>query len=62
MKQIKDIGDHDKSNVIKSQSIKQDNRNKRQIHIVKKASKLFIKKGYAKTTMRDISKSTDINL
>ena len=62
MKQIKDIGDHDKSNVIKSRSIKQDNLNKRQIHIVKKASKLFIKKGYAKTTMRDISKATDINL
>ena len=62
MKQIKDIGDHDKSNVIKSRSIKQENLNKRQIHIVKKASRLFIKKGYAKTTMRDISKATDINL
>jgi len=30
--------------------------------IVKKASKLFIKKGYAQTSMRDISKATGINL
>ncbi|HBJ74546.1 MAG TPA: hypothetical protein DDY86_03285, partial [Syntrophaceae bacterium] len=30
--------------------------------IVKKASKLFIKKGYSQTTMRDISKATGINL
>ncbi len=35
---------------------------KRQALIVKKASKLFIKKGYAKTSMRDISKATGINL
>ncbi|MBP7341598.1 MAG: TetR/AcrR family transcriptional regulator [Smithellaceae bacterium] len=36
--------------------------NKRQSQIVKKASRLFIKKGYAQTTMRDISKATGINL
>jgi len=36
--------------------------NKRQAQIVKKASRLFIKKGYAQTTMRDISKATGINL
>jgi AcrR family transcriptional regulator len=35
---------------------------KKQALIVKKASKLFIKKGYAQTSMRDISKATDINL
>ncbi len=35
---------------------------KRQALIVKKASKLFIKKGYAQTSMRDISNATDINL
>ena len=35
---------------------------KRQALIVKKASKLFIKKGYSQTTMRDISKATGINL
>ncbi len=35
---------------------------KRQALIVKKASKLFIKKGYAQTSMRDISKATGINL
>lgn len=35
---------------------------KRRELIVKKASKLFIKKGYAQTSMRDISKATGINL
>lgn len=35
---------------------------KRQAMIVKKASKLFMKKGYAQTSMRDISKATGINL
>ncbi len=35
---------------------------KKQAVIVKKASKLFIKKGYAQTSMRDISKATGINL
>jgi TetR/AcrR family transcriptional regulator, cholesterol catabolism regulator len=62
MKQTKKNGDSDKSNGLKSRSFKQDTINKRQQHIVKKASKLFIKKGYSKTTMRDISKATDINL
>ncbi len=31
---------------------------KKHLHIAKKASKLFIKKGYHQTTMRDISKAT----
>ena len=31
---------------------------KKQLHIAKKASKLFIKKGYHQTTMREISKAT----
>lgn len=39
-----------------------ENFKKRQALIVKKASKLFIKKGYAQTSMRDISKATGINL
>lgn len=62
MKKTKDTGDHDESNMAKSRGIKRDNVNRKQLHIVKKASKLFIKKGYSKTTMRDISKATDINL
>jgi len=35
---------------------------KRQLQIVKKASKLFMKKGYAQTSMRDISKATGIDI
>ena len=35
---------------------------KRQMQIVKKAAKLFIKKGYAQTSMREISKATGIDL
>jgi len=35
---------------------------KRRLFIVKKAARLFIKKGYALTTMRDIAKATNINL
>ena len=35
---------------------------KRQMQIIKKATKLFMNKGYAQTTMRDISKATGINL
>jgi len=62
MKKIKDTDNHDESDMTKSRGIKRDNVNRKQIHIVKKASKLFIKKGYSKTTMRDISKATDINL
>ncbi|HOJ51762.1 MAG TPA: TetR/AcrR family transcriptional regulator [Syntrophales bacterium] len=34
----------------------------RQMHIVKKAARLFFKKGYAQTTMRDIARATKINL
>ncbi|MDD5415230.1 MAG: TetR/AcrR family transcriptional regulator [Smithellaceae bacterium] len=46
----------------KSENDRQDSVKKRQTLIVKKASKLFIKKGYSQTTMRDISKATGINL
>jgi len=35
---------------------------KRQLHILKKATKLFIKKGYAQTSMREISKATGIDI
>jgi len=34
----------------------------RQMHIIKKAARLFFKKGYAQTTMRDIARVTKINL
>ena len=51
-----------KQAVTKLQGINRDPTNKRQLQIIKKASKLFIKKGYSKTTMRDISKATGINL
>lgn len=46
----------------KSDSTRQDPMKKRQLLILKKASKLFIKKGYSQTTMRDIAKATGINL
>jgi len=46
----------------KSNQRQQKTFQKRQALIVKKASKLFIKKGYAQTSMRDISKATGINL
>lgn len=35
---------------------------KRQTNIIKKAAKLFIKKGYAQTSMRDIAKATRIDV
>ncbi|HPC85984.1 MAG TPA: TetR/AcrR family transcriptional regulator [Smithellaceae bacterium] len=41
---------------------RQETVNNRKAKIVKKATRLFIKKGYAQTTMRDISKATGINL
>jgi AcrR family transcriptional regulator len=46
----------------KPASINQPVVNKRQLQILKKATKLFIKKGYSQTTMRDIAKATGINL
>ena len=42
--------------------VRQDGINSRRAKIIKKATRLFIKKGYAQTTMRDISKATGINL
>ena len=35
---------------------------KRQTQIIKKATKLFMKKGYAQTSMREISKATGIDI
>jgi AcrR family transcriptional regulator len=35
---------------------------KRQLQIIKKATKLFMKKGYAQTSMREISKATGIDI
>lgn len=35
---------------------------KRQLQIIKKATQLFIKKGYAQTSMREISKATGIDI
>jgi Transcriptional regulator len=35
---------------------------KRQMQIIRKATKLFIKKGYAQTSMREISKATGIDI
>lgn len=35
---------------------------KRQMQIIKKATKLFMNKGYAQTTMREISKATGIDI
>jgi len=46
----------------KPDSARQETVENRKTKIVKKATRLFIKKGYAQTTMRDISKSTGINL
>jgi len=42
--------------------VRQEAIKNRKSKIVKKATRLFIKKGYAQTTMRDISKATGINL
>jgi len=35
---------------------------KRQMQIIRKATKLFVKKGYAQTSMREISKATGIDI
>jgi len=35
---------------------------KRQAQIIKKATKLFMKKGYAQTSMREISNATGIDI
>lgn len=46
----------------KSASTRQEPARKRQSLIIKKATRLFIKKGYSQTTMRDIARATGINL
>ncbi|MFO7570780.1 MAG: helix-turn-helix domain-containing protein, partial [Smithellaceae bacterium] len=52
--------DNDQENV--PDPIRQDAILDKRAKIIKKATRLFIKKGYAQTTMRDISKATGINL
>lgn len=49
-------------NADKTENTRQDPVKKRQLLILKKATRLFIKKGYSQTTMRDIAKATGINL
>lgn len=58
----KDKSDTGLNSETKSNQRQQKAFQKKRALIVKKASKLFIKKGYAQTSMRDISKATGINL
>lgn len=53
---------HSDPNADKTENTRQDPVKKRQLLILKKATRLFIKKGYSQTTMRDIAKATGINL
>lgn len=62
MNKTKDLNHSSETAAGKSENTRQDPIKKRQLLILKQASKLFIKKGYAQTTMRDISKATGINL
>jgi len=62
MNKTKGANRHSETTTAKSESTQPDPIKKRQLLILKKASKLFIKKGYSQTTMRDISKATGINL
>jgi len=62
MKKTATCSSNSQTSAEKTESTRQDPMRKRQLLILKKASKLFIKKGYSQTTMRDISKATGINL
>lgn len=62
MNETKNDSHHSENAEGNSGSSRQDPAKKRQMLILKKASKLFIKKGYSQTTMRDIAKATGINL
>jgi AcrR family transcriptional regulator len=59
------------ANTVKKNSVRRNSKTagafsdpaeKRRLFIVKKATRLFIKKGYSQTTMRDIARATNINL
>jgi TetR/AcrR family transcriptional regulator, cholesterol catabolism regulator len=62
MNKTKNGNHHSEMTTEKPEGTRQDPMKKRQLLILKKASKLFIKKGYSQTTMRDIAKATGINL
>ena len=62
MKNDKDTIRKKTGSTVKSQVKSQELLKKRQLLIVRKAAKLFIKKGYSQTTMREISKATGVNL
>ena len=54
--------DNDQNQKNASDPVRQEAIHDKRAKIIKKATRLFIKKGYAQTTMRDISKATGINL
>lgn len=62
MRSRKIFSSNAKLNAVDTVDSQQDAFNKKRTYIVKKATKLFIKKGYSQTTMRDIAKATGINL
>jgi AcrR family transcriptional regulator len=62
MKQAKTVKKNSVRRNPKAAGAFSDPAEKRRLFIVKKAARLFIKKGYSQTTMRDIAKATNINL
>lgn len=62
MNKTKNGNHHSEAGADKAEDARQDPVKKRQSLILKKATRLFIKKGYSQTTMRDIAKATGINL
>lgn len=62
MSDIDQISDDIRETPATVEPVRQEAVKNRKAKIVKKATRLFIKKGYAQTTMRDISKATGINL
>lgn len=62
MKQAKTVKKKSVGRNPKTAGVFSDPAEKRRLFIVKKAARLFIKKGYSQTTMRDIAKATNINL
>ncbi len=62
MNKTKNGNHHSETGADKAEDARQDPVKKRQSLILKKATRLFIKKGYSQTTMRDIAKATGINL
>ena len=62
MKQAKTVKRNSVGRTPKTAGAFSDPAEKRRLLIVKKATRLFIKKGYSQTTMRDIARATNINL